>query len=73
MLAFSAGWEATIRWWEGVELWLTQLWLPLQVALLIVVLLPGCWWVALLIDRSVDTAAEWLRRRAGAGSAEDPS
>jgi hypothetical protein len=28
-----------------------------------VVLLPSCWWIALLIDRGVDAVSEWLRRR----------
>jgi hypothetical protein len=60
----TSDWEAAIRWWDGVELWLTQQWLPVQLALLMVVLLPTCWWVALLIDRGVDLASEWVRRRA---------
>jgi hypothetical protein len=64
-----ASWDAATRWWDGVELWLAQLWLPLQVLLLTVVLLPACWWGALVIDRTVDVASEWLRRRAG--DAED--
>jgi hypothetical protein len=46
-----AGWEAAIRWWDSVELWLTQLQLTLQVALLMLVLLPLCWWAARVIDR----------------------
>jgi hypothetical protein len=66
-----ADWEAVARWWDGVELWLTQLWLPLQIAFLIVVLLPMCWWAALLLDRGVDLAADWVRRRA-AGDPDDP-
>ena len=48
-----AGWDAVARWWNGVELWLTQLGLALQVALLMVVLLPACWWAARLMDRVV--------------------
>ncbi len=52
------------RWWNAVELWLTQLWFPLQVVLLMMVLLPVCWWVALLIDQGVDVASEWVHRRA---------
>ena len=63
-------WEGVIRWWDGVELWLTQLWLPLQVALLMAVLLPACWWAARLIDHGVDTASDRLRRRAGDRDAE---
>ncbi|MGH4023510.1 MAG: hypothetical protein ACRDRV_02890 [Pseudonocardiaceae bacterium] len=69
----ASDWEAVIRWWDGVELWLTQLWLPAQVVLLMAVLLPLCWWVALLIDRTVDLTSEWVRRRTGAGDAEGPS
>ncbi|MGQ0778371.1 MAG: hypothetical protein ACT4NY_28850 [Pseudonocardiales bacterium] len=65
-----ASWEAVIRWWDGVELWLTQLWLPMQLVLLMVVLLPVCWWVARLIDQGVDVASEWLRCRTGTGDAE---
>ncbi len=68
----ASDWEAAIQWWDGVELWLTQQWLPLQLALLVAVLLPACWWVALLIDRWVDLASEWLRRRAGVRDAEGP-
>ena len=41
-------------WWDGVELWLTQLWFPFQVALVIVVLLPLCWGAVLLVDAVVD-------------------
>lgn len=70
-VVLSASWEAAIHWWDGVELWLTQLWLPLQVALLMVVLLPVCWWVARLIDRAVDVTSEWVRRRIGAEDVED--
>jgi hypothetical protein len=51
--------------WDGFELWMTQLWFPFQVALVIVVLLPLCWAVAVLIDNGVDrvSAALSLRRR----------
>jgi hypothetical protein len=48
-----AGWDAVARWWNGVELWLTQLGLALQVALLMAILLPTCWWAARLMDRVV--------------------
>lgn len=67
----ASDWDAVLRWWDGVELWLTQLWLPAQVALLVAVLLPVCWWAALLIDRTVDGASEWVRRHLGAEDAED--
>ncbi|MGH3825406.1 MAG: hypothetical protein ACRDRA_21585 [Pseudonocardiaceae bacterium] len=48
-----AGWDAVVQWWDGVELWLTQLGLALQVALLMLVLLPTCWWAARALDRCV--------------------
>jgi hypothetical protein len=48
-----AGWDAVARWWDGVELWLTQLGLVPQVALLMLVLLPICWWAARGLDRAV--------------------
>ncbi|MQA11052.1 MAG: hypothetical protein GEU98_21350 [Pseudonocardiaceae bacterium] len=41
-------------WWDGVELWLTQLWFPFQFALVLMVLLPVCLGLAWLIDRVVD-------------------
>jgi len=52
-------------WWDGVELWITQLWFPFQVALVIVVLLPLCWAAAVLIDNGVGRASAMLppRRR----------
>ncbi|MGH3778642.1 MAG: hypothetical protein ACRDRR_23365 [Pseudonocardiaceae bacterium] len=56
-----AGWEAVIRWWDGVELWLTQLGLALQVALLMLVLLPVCWWAA----RGIDRVFGWVFDRFG--------
>lgn len=57
--------RAVADWWDGVELWLTQLWFPLQVALVIVVLLPLCWAAAHLVDRAVEhaSAARPGRRR----------
>lgn len=69
-----AGWDAVIRWWDGVELWLTQLGLALQVALLMLVLLPVCWWAARVIDRVSGLAFERLGHRyAGdAADAEEP-
>lgn len=65
-----AGWDAVARWWDGVELWLTQLGLALQVALLMLVLLPACWWAARWLDRIVglifDRFGHWY-----AGDPED--
>lgn len=56
-----AGWDAVVRWWDGVELWLTQLGLALQVTLLMLALLPVCWWAA----RVLDWCAGWLFERLG--------
>lgn len=39
------------RWWDGVELWLTELGLVPQVGLLMLVLLPLCWSSARGLDR----------------------
>jgi hypothetical protein len=51
-------------WWDGVELWLTQLPFPIQFALVMVVLLPICLGIALLIDRVVDRlSARFSRAR----------
>ncbi|MGH3972913.1 MAG: hypothetical protein ACRDS9_06265 [Pseudonocardiaceae bacterium] len=67
----GTGWDAVIRWWDGVELWLTQLGLALQVALLMLVLLPVCWGAARLIDRMFGLAFERLGHRY-AVNADDP-
>ena len=52
-----------VDWWDGVELWITQLWFPFQVALVIAVLLPLCWGAAVLIDNGVDKVSAMLPRR----------
>lgn len=52
-----------VAWWDGIELWITQLWFPFQVALVIVVLLPLCWGVALFIDHGVDRVSALLPTR----------
>jgi hypothetical protein len=58
-----AAWDAVARWWDGVELWLTQLGLVYQVALLMLVLLPTCWWAARLLDRVVGLIFDRLGHR----------
>ncbi len=58
-----AGLDAVVRWWDGVELWLTQLGLALQVILLMLVLLPTCWWGARLLDRVVGLIVDWFGHR----------
>jgi hypothetical protein len=58
--------RAVVDWWDAVELWLTQLAFPFQVALGIVVGLPLCWLAAAGIDRLVDVAIERTTERASA-------
>ena len=41
-------------WWDGVELWLTQLPFALQVALVVAVVGPLCWGAAAVIDSVVE-------------------
>jgi hypothetical protein len=57
-----------------VELWLTQLGLAPQVALLMLVLLPACWWAARVLDRAVGVVFERLGHRyaMGAEDAQEP-
>jgi hypothetical protein len=49
-----------LQWWDGVELWLTQLGLALQVGLLMLVLLPAVWWAAWVLDGVVGVVFERL-------------
>ena len=58
--------RAVVDWWDAVELWLTQLAFPFQVALAIVVGLPLCWLAAAGIDRLVDVVIERTTERASA-------
>ncbi len=58
-------WGRVAVWWDSVELWLTQLVFPVQVALVLAVLLPLCFLAAYAIDRGVDRVSDrWGRRRA---------
>ena len=41
-------------WWDGVELWLTQLAFPVQVVLVVAVVGPLCWGAAAVIDAVVE-------------------
>lgn len=41
-------------WWDGVELWLTQLAFPAQALLVVAVVGPVCWGVAGVIDAVVE-------------------
>lgn len=71
--------RAAATWWDGVELWLTQLPFAPQAVLVVAVLGPACWGVASVIDTVVERSvaarlAAVDRRRAapappgGAGS-----
>jgi hypothetical protein len=59
--------HAVAVWWDGVELWLTQLPFALQVVLVLAVVGPACWGVAGVIDhvveRSVAARLEAIKRR----------
>jgi hypothetical protein len=61
--------EGLADWWDTVELWLAQLWFPLQFALVVVVLAPVCLGIAWLIDRVVGRLSTGF----GSGRDEDPS
>ncbi len=67
----SAAWQSVARWWNSVELWLTQLGLPAQIMILMAVLLPTCWWVATGIDRGVDLVFERIGRHGGDSGGEE--
>jgi 4-hydroxybenzoate polyprenyltransferase len=58
--------RAIVDWWDAVELWLTQLAFPFQVALAIVVGLPLCWLAAAGIDRLVDVVIDRATARMSA-------
>jgi hypothetical protein len=57
--------DGLANWWDNAELWLAQLWFPLQFVLVIAMLGPLCLGAAWLIDRIVDRVAAWF------GSARD--
>jgi hypothetical protein len=63
--------HAVATWWDGVELWLTQLDFTLQVILVLGVLGPVCWAFAALVDSLVERTVAWrlaaLERRRGHG------
>lgn len=60
--------RAVATWWDGVELWLTQLDFAVQVVLVVAVVGPVCWGAAAVIDtvieRSVAARLEAAERRA---------
>ena len=61
--------RAVATWWDGIELFLTQLPFTVQVVLVVGVLGPVCWAVASLIDtvveRSVAARLAAVERRRG--------
>ena len=68
--------RAVATWWDGIELFLTQLPFAAQVVLVVAVLGPVCWCVASLIDVVVErsVAARLVaveRRRAPGGPAPE--
>lgn len=54
------------NWWDGVDLWLTQLPFAFQFAIVVVVLAPICLVVSWAIDRAVDALAPRLWRHSPA-------
>lgn len=59
--------RAVATWWDGIELWLTQLDFAVQVVLVVAVVGPVCWGAAAVIDtvveRSVAARLEAQERR----------
>ena len=63
-------------WWDGVELWLTQLTFSVQVLLVVAVVGAACWGLAALIDVVVERSvaarlAALAQRRTGPGRSSD--
>lgn len=55
------GWLAS--WWDSVELWLTGLPFVAQLPIVLVVLVPLCFLVAVVVDRAADLVAARFRWR----------
>jgi hypothetical protein len=60
-------------WWDGAELWLAQLWFPLQFVLVMAVLVPLCLGLAWAIDHLVGKVAEWFGPARGGNRSDRPS
>lgn len=56
-------------WWDAVELWIVELWFPLQFLVVMAVVVPVCLAVAWAVDRGVDRIAARVRRKRRTGSA----
>ncbi|WP_034270457.1 hypothetical protein [Haloechinothrix halophila] len=52
-------------WWDGVELWVVQLWFPLQFVVVMAAVVPVCLVAAWAVDRVVDRVAAALRGSRG--------
>ncbi|MPY77839.1 MAG: hypothetical protein GEV04_04965 [Actinophytocola sp.] len=53
--------DALGAWWGGVELWVVQLWFPLQFVVVMAAVVPVCLIAAWAVDRVVDRVAAGLR------------
>lgn len=53
--------ELVTEWWDTVELWVAELWFPLQFVVVMAVVVPLCLVSAWLIDRAVDHVTARLR------------
>lgn len=63
--------DGVAPWWESFELWLAQLWFPIQFVLVVAALAPMCAVLAWLIHRTVDAVARQAGRRLdGSGRGE---
>lgn len=61
------------NWWDGVDLWLSQLAFPFQFAIVVAVLAPVCLGIAWLVDRVVDlVSGRVTRSRTAAEPAPEP-
>jgi hypothetical protein len=60
------------NWWDGVDLWLSQLAFPFQFAVVIAVLAPVCVGVAWLVDHAVDLVSGQVTRDRPAKPAKTP-
>lgn len=69
--------HAVATWWDGIELWLTQLDFTVQVVLVVAVVGPVCWGLAAVIDtvveRSVAARLEAAERREQRRAEQQPA
>lgn len=53
--------DGLVALWDGVELWVVQLWFPVQFVLVMAVVMPLCLGAAVLFDRAADHASARLK------------